>query len=791
MVTLGPRQSVGPLGGIVVTRLGVSIVSAALVAAVLISLRLPAQRNPFAPGSLPAITVDDPADGSIFPPDMAAPTFAWRDPAPGVSAWRIEVGFADGSPAIRVVTKGQRLSVGEIDPCCLGIAGELPALTPRQAAAWSWKPDAGTWAAINRHSVELPATVTITGLAKEDADQPLSRGQVAMQTSRDPVGAPIFYRDVPLRMPGETKKGIMAPLAPSALPLIGWRLRSVAQPRSRLVLTGLYVCANCHSFPADGKTLAMDLDGPANDKGLYSITPIQPRMSIRNRNVIEWSSFREGAKVGSRVGFMSRISPDGQYIVTSVNRTDYVLNYEDYHFLQTSYPTRGVLAWYHRATGEMHTLPGADDPRYVNTDPVWTPDGQYVVFARAEAKESYPEGRKLAEFANDLNETPIQYDLWRIPFNHGKGGQAEPIAGASHNGMSNNFPRVTPDGRWVVYVECRNGQLLRPDSQLYIVPLEGGQARRMACNTPLMNSWHSFSPNGHWMVFSSKSRTPYTQMFLTHLDERGNDSPAILVENATAANRAVNLPEFVNIPPDGLVKIEVPAAEFYRLSSQAMEATAAGRYEEAIGEWSKALEITPDDIKANDNLGLALAQVGRIEEALPYFRKAVEIDPRSFAGHNNLAGALRRTGRVDEAVSHWRTALELNPRSAAAHNNLGDTLYAQGKYAEAVAHWRAGLQTEPDRVTTMNRLAWVLATCRESAVRNGGEAVTVAERALKVSGGRDPAVLSTLAAAYAEAGRFPEAVETVRRALGLSTTQAQEALRQALAIYQAGKPWRE
>ncbi len=69
----------------------------------------------------------------------------------------------------------------------------------------------------------------------------------------------------------------------------------------------------------------------------------------------------------------------------------------------------------------------------------------------------------------------------------------------------------------------------------------------MRCNTPLMNSWHSFSPNGRWMVFSSKSRSPYTQMFLTHLDENGNDTPPILIENSTAANRAVNIPEFVNI----------------------------------------------------------------------------------------------------------------------------------------------------------------------------------------------------------------------------------------------------
>ena len=87
----------------------------------------------------------------------------------------------------------------------------------------------------------------------------------------------------------------------------------------------------------------------------------------------------------------------------------------------------------------------------------------------------------------------------------------------------------------------------------------------MRCNTPLMNSWHSFSPNGRWLVFSSKSRSPYTQMFLTHLDEDGNDSPAILIDNSTAANRAVNIPEFVNIPPTGWRKSTCPRRSRYRL----------------------------------------------------------------------------------------------------------------------------------------------------------------------------------------------------------------------------------
>ena len=104
--------------------------------------------------------------------------------------------------------------------------------------------------------------------------QPVSRGTVAISTSRDAVGAPIFYRDVPL-MPSEVEKGVIKPLAPQAVPLIAWRLRDVGQASSRVVLEGIHSCANCHSFSRDGKTLGLDVDGPKNEKGLYAIVPVQ------------------------------------------------------------------------------------------------------------------------------------------------------------------------------------------------------------------------------------------------------------------------------------------------------------------------------------------------------------------------------------------------------------------------------------------------------------------------------------------------------------------------------------
>ena len=174
--------------------------------------------------------------------------------------------------------------------------------------------------------------------------------------------------------------------------------------------------------------------------------------------------------------------------------------------------------------------------------------------------------------------------------------------------MSNNFPKVSPDGTWIVFVQNRNGLLMRPDSKLYIVPFNGGKARLMNCNTPLMNSWHTFSPNGRWMAFSSKGRSPFTQLMLTHIDANGNDSPAILVDNTTAANRAVNIPEFVNIPPDGIEQIDPEATEFYRLFNLAFDQMVKKQTTEAIATFHQVLDHDPNDAIAHYALATALTQ---------------------------------------------------------------------------------------------------------------------------------------------------------------------------------------
>jgi tetratricopeptide (TPR) repeat protein len=783
---------------------------AALIAAVL-AVGLYANSPP---PSVSAIIVDYPSGGSLFPPDIIAPTFQWRDAEPAATLWRIDITFADRSHAIHLWSQGEKMKLGELDTSLSGYVP--PTLTPEQQAAHTWQPDAKTWAEIKKHSVKGPATVTIAGFRSKDAAEPVSSGLVNLQTSKDPVGAPIFYRDVPLipSPPDLGERGVIKPLPDSVLPKIKWRLRYVSSAENKVVMTGLPTCANCHSIARDGKTLGIDVDGPQNDKGLYGLIPIHKVSSISNDYVIHWSAFSDKL-AQKRYGFMSQVSPDGKYVVNSIDVpgghgrrvVDRLYNgfYSDYGFGQVFFPTRGVLGWYSRETGKLQVLPGADDPNYVHTSAFWSPDGKYLVYSRGVAKDPY-EDHPRALYANDPNETQMQYDLYRIPFNDGKGGKTERVVGASENGMSNNFPKVSPDGKWIVFVRNKNGLLMRPDSHLYIVPFEGGKERLLNCNLKRMNSWHSWSPNGRWLVFSSKTPSLYTQMYLTHIDENGNDTPAILIEHATESNRAVNIPEFMNIAPGGLEKIDAPATEFYRLFDVAVQLTDKKQYDAAVPAWKQALTLAPEDPRGHDNLGTALVATGKFDEAIVEYRKSIELNPASSQTHNNLGSALAESGRIDEAIPEFEKAVEFNPDNGAAHVNLGDALAAKsGRLDEAIQQLYKGLELQPESASAQNGLGVALARAGrlDDAVLHMDKAVTLApqavdfrynfgrvlaakgdlpaavvqfEEAAKLSAMQEPTILEMLAATYSDTGRYSEAVSTARRALQLATQQHNDGL---------------
>ncbi len=220
-----------------------------------------------------------------------------------------------------------------------------------------------------------------------------------------------------------------------------------------------------------------------------------------------------------------------------------------------------------------------------------------------------------------------------------------------------------------------------------------------------------------------------------------------------------------------------------------------GSVDEASAHFQKALQINPGYAEAHYNLGNALLKMGSVDEAISHYQRALQIKPDYAEAHNNLGNALLQKGSVDEASAHFQKALQINPDNAEACYNLGNALLQKGNVDEAVTHYQRALQINPDYADAQNNLAWVLATCPQASLRNGNKAVELAQRANQLTGDGNPVVLGTLAAAYAEAGRFPEAVAATQRALQLAGTQSNtslaDVLRSQLKLYQAGLPFHQ
>ena len=198
---------------------------------------------------------------------------------------------------------------------------------------------------------------------------------------------------------------------------------------------------------------------------------------------------------------------------------------------------------------------------------------------------------------------------------------------------------------------------------------------------------------------------------------------------------------------------------------------------------------------AENNLGILLAHKGKWREAIGEFRKALQIKPDDGKAMNNLGNALALEGKLGEAIIQYRSAVETNPNDVDAHFNLGNALGAHGEVPEAVSQYRKALELRPANIYILNALAWWLATAADAGVRNGAEAVALAQKAVKLGGDNNPIILQTLAAAYAETGRYAEARETARVAEQLATAAKKDnlarKLREAMHLYEAGLPMRE
>lgn len=211
--------------------------------------------------------------------------------------------------------------------------------------------------------------------------------------------------------------------------------------------------------------------------------------------------------------------------------------------------------------------------------------------------------------------------------------------------------------------------------------------------------------------------------------------------------------------------------------------------------WLTTIEHNPACWMAYDNLSVDYLHARRIDESMVYSMKALEIKPDNFVAENNLGTAFLQTEQIKEAISHYSRALELNPNYAEAHYNLGCVFQRTGQVADAIIHWQKALRINPQFTEAQTSLAWVLATSTAASLRDGVKAVELAERANQSSGGRNPMILGTLAAAYAEAGRFSEAIPAAYHAIELANTAGNEAmvkeLQEHLKLYQTWRPFHE
>ena len=220
-----------------------------------------------------------------------------------------------------------------------------------------------------------------------------------------------------------------------------------------------------------------------------------------------------------------------------------------------------------------------------------------------------------------------------------------------------------------------------------------------------------------------------------------------------------------------------------------------GQHKAVIEVCEQGLRVDPFNPTLHQSLAMAAAELGDFTNAATHLRLALALKPKWPEAHAALALALTSLGQQQEAAAQYEQAIREKPDDAKLHYLYAVTLAAQGDARLAVDHYRQALALKPDMVEALNNLAWLLAAHPNDALRDGPAAVRLADRACELSEQREPVLLGTLAAAYAEAGRFMEAVKTAEKArdlaaaAGLKDVAAKNA--ELLELYRSGKPYRE
>jgi len=536
-------------------------------------------------GPAEGISIMHPFQDALFPPEFPAPLFQWFNETREKTTYEVSL-FTDNEEYVISETTDKL----------------------------KWSPDEAQWDSLKMLSDFNDIYFTVK---RSGSQNPAS---VALKLSRDSVNAPVLYRQMPIPFLIAEKK----------LDSMSFKLIDFGSKKPpHIAMKGFPVCGNCHSLTGNGDKIGLDLDAGLRDKGGYFVSDIKDTITFDLSTYTSWSKLENRRTFG----LFSKISPDGRYVVTTVKDRVVIKNFrmppaENIKYSQLFFPVNGHLAIYDRQTKTLKELPGANLEEYVQSNAIWTPDGESIIFCRAKAEPrdstemneiDIQDEEVLQEYVE--RKRTVKFDLYKIPFNNGNGGTAVPIKGASNNGKSNYFPAISPDGKWIIYCQAENFMLLMPDSRLYIVPAEGGKTKKMECNFNSMNSWHAWSPNSKWTVFVSKIFGAHTDMFLTHIDDNGNASIPVLVDKARSPYRVVNYPEFVNRKPGDTFVMSYDFVELEHINKAVKK-----------GDWEKAKELYyrleeqqtyyfKEDYR---DLNTLLTKMGMPEEAEKYRKLAEE-----------------------------------------------------------------------------------------------------------------------------------------------------------------------
>jgi len=219
-----------------------------------------------------------------------------------------------------------------------------------------------------------------------------------------------------------------------------------------------------------------------------------------------------------------------------------------------------------------------------------------------------------------------------------------------------------------------------------------------------------------------------------------------------------------------------------------------GRWNEAERRYRLAIKSDPTLAMAHLNLGMASERDGRLKQAMDAYREAIRQSPDLARAHLRLGNVLSRQNQWTDALKAFRRAVQTDSQLTVARVQLGVALEKLGRTTEAVAAYREALRVDPELAMAQNNLAWILATASDPHDRDGKEAVRLAEEAARLTEYKRAGVLDTLAATYAEAGRFEDAVQAVNKAIDLARSadhsEVLTKLEQHRDLYQQGQPLR-